>query len=316
MNEIFRYKGREHKEATISKHENGTMHIFNLSLCEESVGVLYIEEMCAESYVPLFVMPRIIKKEVDPEMYSIIGASHDLYVEVGIESDGRSVVSVDVAQEKMKKSMNLSEGKDPENGDGYEISLVEKSGEYTKLEIPENNFCSGDMLKIGKEMYEVITKTENNIYIRETTKEEKENIEGTMEAKLYFGDMKEMNEEEGCEEIKDVIKCVGIIGGVQPEQYQYFCGQISIATIVRGPVEVQMTEEEAEEFRPGDIVYMHMKRITNLSEDLKIYYSVEAKLSDARFSYLMGIFITQKAHSVGMLGQICLMDHTPPIFEL
>ena len=314
MERLFHYRGTEHADASRSKHVTGTMHIFNLSLCKEPRDMLYTEDMCAQPYAPLFVMPRVIKKEVDPEMYAIIGASHDLFIETKVEKDGNTILKVGLAQEKMRKSMDLTNGKDPNNGDEYEISHIELTGEYTQLTIPENNFCSGDSIKIGKQIYSIITKTEMNIYIKKLQNEEITIMKNIGKAQLYFGDGEIIDDD--CEENSNKIKFVGIIGHTQPQQYQFFCGQISIATIIRGPIQVQMTNEEAEQFIPGDLVYMHLIPISSLSEDFKIHYSVKSKITDTRFSCLLGLFITQKAHKIGMLGYICLLDHKPPSFEL
>lgn len=270
-------------------------------------------------FLPLFVAPRIITKEKDPQLYMVVGPAHDLVAECTINpKDWSTELQLDRVCSVLDETKYTDGGINPELGDGYPITNAIFDVDKTTLTIPNNNFCTGDVIQISKTRYTIQEKSTDTIVVGVVPKSV---ITIDTVAQLHFGGENDDLNDIDCTPPETTLKFMGIMGHTQPRQFHYFSGQVSIATIIRGPTSVFMTEKECESFVPGDPVYMHI--IKHDDTIAKIIYSPFAALESsnyegprAMFSFLLGIFIVQKAYPHGALGYICLVPQSPPTFEI
>lgn len=264
-------------------------------------------------FLPLFVAPRIITKQQNPQLYMVVGPAHDLVAQCTINSKDASIeLELSRVCSILDHKNHIDGGVNPDLGDAYPITNTDFETHKTILTIPNNNFCVGDVIQIAKSKYTIQEKLDDNITIGIVDKSE---ITHDTSAQLFFGDDSIDSQDLECTTIEPTIKFMGIMGHVQPQQFHYFSGQVSIATIIRGPTSVLMTESECASFIPGDPVYMHIINYDDTTAKIT-YSSCKHHTGTTLHSFLLGIFIVRKAHTQGALGYICLVPQQPPTFKI
>lgn len=298
METNFYLHGDAHADPVLSTHTAGTLHIFNLCATRDISEVAYMTTNTIPPATPLFIAPTpVVDKSRD---FFFTNGCADAYVPAIPDDAGACSLSIG--------HLRASSDRDESFVDFYTITSTEVDGEYIKLHIPNHNYVPNDSIRIGADIVDVRLVNGSDIFIIKPPHEVDYLHKPT---RLDFG-TNDVDPEDDYKVPK--IRFLGVTGLNQPDQHESIFGRVSIASIIRGPCLLLMEEETCESFRPGDWIYLHLHE--NEDGILEIVYSSQRYDEGSSFSLLLGIFITQRAHELGMLASLCLVTQPPPEFEL
>ncbi len=264
-----------------------------------------------DPYIPVLILPRHVCQQKDANLFAITGSAHDICLDAMVDVDGQVIYSTEHVLNLVHPAQYKDGGMNENLGDAYHIGNVSNDGKT--LEIQGHNFFPNDTIQITStdSTHMGTTHTIESTTIDEITLTSAATFDSGVqyEARLVFGVVNETVDE--CEAEPIALKLIGISGYAQPEQAIFNLGLISIATIVRGPTPVQMTEEECESFAPGDTVYINF-HIDQDSKSISLTFTTSHLHFDTPTqSFLLGTFVSHMAHSVGALGLVCLACQKP-----